>query len=112
MSMTRTRPLERAVTLVIYGGSAASVTLPPRIVLTGSTGALEVVGERTVLPDGQGAIDMFVPDSDIYDRFAPQHAFATRRLRRRARRAPRRHKHVHRRLGLLDAIDRLFAAKA
>jgi hypothetical protein len=89
------------------------VTLPPRIVLTGSTGALEVVGERIVLREGQRAIDMFVPDSDTYDPFRP--AACVRR--RRPRRAVRH--------GDLDGIptftdglacvavmDRLFAAKA
>jgi predicted dehydrogenase len=103
---------ERAVTLVIDSSSAASVTLPPRIVLTGSTGALEVVGERIVLHDGQGTIDMFVPDSDIYDPFAPQRAFAA------VVRDAVRDGHLDGiptftdGLACVEVMDRLFATKA
>ena len=100
------------MTLVIDSSSAASVTLPPRIVLTGSTGALEVVGERIVLHDGQRATDMFVPDSDIYDPFAPQHAFAAA-VRDAVRDGPLDGIPTFTDgLACVEVMDRLFAAKA
>jgi len=67
---------ERMVTLVIDSSSAAPIALPPRILVTGSRGALEVIGERIVLHDGERTTDVYVPGSDVYDAFVPQHAFA------------------------------------
>lgn len=67
---------ERRVTLVIDSSSAAPIALPPRILVTGPRGALEVIGERIVLHDGERTTDKFVPDSDVYDIFTPQQTFA------------------------------------
>jgi hypothetical protein len=35
-----------------------------------------LIGERIVLHDGERTTDVYVPDSDVYDPFTPQHTFA------------------------------------
>jgi predicted dehydrogenase len=67
---------ERGVTLVIDSSSAARIALPHRIIVTGAAGVLEVIDERIVLHADGRTTDMFIPESDVYDAFAPQHAFA------------------------------------
>jgi predicted dehydrogenase len=67
---------ERHVSVVIDSSSATAIGVPPRILVFGSSGLLEVIGERIVLHDRLRTTDVYVPASEVYDPAAPQRTFA------------------------------------
>ena len=92
---------ERGVTVVIDSSWAAPVNLTPSMAVIGSTGVLEVTGERVVLHDGDGAREVFTPRR----RRQQRHRLPARVRVRGPRRAPRggpprRHPDVRRRPGV------------
>jgi predicted dehydrogenase len=68
---------ERGVTFVLDSSSAAPMNLTPTMLVVGSAGMLEVIGERIVLHDVDGEREVFVPDTSVNSLFAAQQAYAT-----------------------------------
>ena len=68
---------ERGVTVVIDSSWAAPLNLTPSMAVIGSTGVLEVTGERVVLHDGDGAREVFTPGAGVNSVIASQHAYAS-----------------------------------
>jgi predicted dehydrogenase len=64
------------VTAVVDSSSATPVNLTPTMSVTGSAGALEVIGERVVLHDADGSTEVFVPQPGVNSVAASQHTFA------------------------------------